>query len=82
MDISEQWRFKGHEKCILETPHNDIKCVLSVKESNFNEKSNVSHFLTVRSKVADPPTPPPDRNISAFFYDSPKKSGHQQYFVS
>ena len=28
---------KGHEKCIFETLHNEIKCVLSVKESNFNE---------------------------------------------
>ena len=23
---------KGHKKCIFETPHNEIKCVLSVKE--------------------------------------------------
>ena len=29
---------KGHEKCIFETLHNEIKRVLSVKESNFNEK--------------------------------------------
>ena len=28
----------GHEKCIFETLYNEIKCVLNVKESNFNEK--------------------------------------------
>ena len=34
------------------------KCVLSVKESNFNEKrSKFSHLLTVRAEGADP-TPP------------------------
>ena len=22
----------GHEKCIFETPHNEIKCVLSIKD--------------------------------------------------
>ena len=30
--------FDHHEKCIFETLHNEMKCVLSVKESNFNEK--------------------------------------------
>ena len=29
---------EGHEKCIIETLHNEKKCVLSIKESNFNEK--------------------------------------------
>ena len=29
---------KGHEKRIFETLQNEIKCVLSVKESNVNEK--------------------------------------------
>ena len=29
---------KGHEKCIFETLHNEIKCVLSIKGSNFMEK--------------------------------------------
>ena len=38
MDISETVEVKGHEKCIFETPHNEIKYVSSVKESNFNEK--------------------------------------------
>ena len=38
MDISETVEMKEHEKSIFETPYNEIKCVLSVKESNFNEK--------------------------------------------
>ena len=44
---------------IFETPHNEIECVLSVKESNFNEKKRkkCSHLLMVRADVADPPTP-------------------------
>ena len=29
-----------HDKCIFEIPHNDVKCVLSMKESNFNEKQD------------------------------------------
>ena len=39
---------QGHEKCIFETLHNEIKCVLSVKESNFNEKKSTKEKLTVR----------------------------------
>ena len=58
MDISETVEVKGHEKCIFETPYNEIKCVLSVKESNFNEKNqNFEHLLTVRAEVADRPPP-------------------------
>ena len=59
----KRWRCKGHEKC------NEIKSVLSVKESNFNEKrSKFSHLLTVRAEVADaaPPYCQPDRKISVF----------------
>ena len=49
---------KGHGNCIFETPHNEIKCVLSVEESSFNEKrSKFSHLLTVRAEVTDPPLP-------------------------
>ena len=29
---------KVHEKCIFETLHNEMKCILSVKESNFHKK--------------------------------------------
>ena len=39
---------------MFETPHNETKCVMSIKESNFNEK--FSHLLTVRAEGADPPT--------------------------
>ena len=42
---------KGHEKCIFETLHNEIKCVLSIKESNFNEKMD-QNLLTVRAEGA------------------------------
>ena len=47
----------------------DIKCVLSVKESNFIlKKSKFSHLLTVKAEVADPPPyGQPDLKISAFF---------------
>ena len=46
------------ERCIFETPHNEIKCVLSVKESNFNEKDiKIFTFFTVRAEVADTPLP-------------------------
>ena len=36
MDISETVELKGHEKCIFEAPHNEIKCVLRIKDSKFN----------------------------------------------
>ena len=39
------------------TPHNEIKCVLSIIESYSIEKygSKFSHLLTVRAALADPP---------------------------
>ena len=45
---------KRHEKWIFETLHNEIKYVLSIKESNFNGKngSKFSHLLTVRAEGA------------------------------
>ena len=43
--IAVKWRHKGHEKCIFETPHNEIKCVFNIKESNFNgKKVNIFTF--------------------------------------
>ena len=39
----------GHEKCIFETPHNEIKCVLSIKESNFNGKMGQNFLISLRS---------------------------------
>ena len=43
-------------KMHLETLQNEKKCVLSIKESNFNGKhgSKVSHLLIVKAKGADP----------------------------
>ena len=42
--IAVWWqRQKGHEKCISETPHKEIQCVLSTKESNFNARIG-QHF--------------------------------------
>ena len=63
---------QGRENCIFETLYNEKRCVLSVKESNINEKkSKFSHLLSVRTELADPPGPPPpygqpDRKM--FFY--------------
>ena len=34
-----------NEKCIFETLHNEVKCVLSVKESNFNEKKDQNSHI-------------------------------------
>ena len=54
MVISETVEVKRHEKCIFENPHNEIKCVLNVKESNFNEKKSThSHLFTVYGKSSD-----------------------------
>ena len=67
---------KGHGKHIFETLHNEIKCVLIIKEPNFNRKhgSRFSHLLTVRADGDDPPSLPPygqpDRKISIFLKDS------------
>ena len=65
----KQWRCKGHEKCIFETPHNEIKCVLSVKESNFNEKKiKIFTFAYGQGRGGWPPPPygQPDHKISVF----------------
>ena len=72
MDISETVEVKGHEKCIFETPHNEIECVLSVKESNFNEKKKDQNFhISLRSRLrwlTPPPCGQPDRKICGFFW--------------
>ena len=49
---------KGHEKCIIETFHNEIKRVLKIKESNFNA-NNGSKFLYLLTEVT-----PPSRLVS------------------
>ena len=65
-DIAEATKLKGHEKSMFETPYNEIKCVLSTKESNFNGKngSKFSHLLTVRAEGADPFPPPLPLTVS------------------
>ena len=40
---------KGNEKCIFETLYNEIKCVLSVKESNLNKKKDQNFHICLRS---------------------------------
>ena len=65
------------KKSIFETPHSEMKCVKSIKESNFNAKNGLkfSHFLTVRTGGADPSPPltinQPDCKTSVF-YNFPK----------
>ena len=44
MDISETVGVKGHEKCIFETPYNEIKCVLSVRESYYKNMGQNFHI--------------------------------------
>ena len=63
---------------------NEIKCVLSVKESNFNEKKN-QHLLTVRADGADPHLPPsaPSLTVSltikySFFFTTRMSTGVRQ----
>ena len=47
------------KKCIFGTPHNEIKCVLSIKESNLERNgSKFSHLLTVRAEGAGQPVLP------------------------
>ena len=49
---------KGHDKSIFETLHYEMKCVLSMKESNVNEKMDqISHLLTVKAEGAHPRSP-------------------------
>ena len=70
----KQWRCKGHEKCIFETPHNEcqrIKFQMNVKESNFNEKKDHNFHISLLSgpRWLNPPSLPygkPDRKISVF----------------
>ena len=62
---------------IFETLHNEIKYVLSIKQSDFNEKngSKFSHLLTVRTEGLTPLLyGQPDHKISVF-YDFPLQGG-------
>ena len=54
----------------FETPHNQLKCVLSIKETNSNAKmgKKISHLLMIRAEGADPPPlySQPDRKKTVF----------------
>ena len=62
---------RGHEKCIFDTLHNEIKCVLIVKESNFNEKKDPNFHICIwsepRGLTARPPYSQSDRKVAGFF---------------
>ena len=38
----------GPSECIFETLHNNIKCALSIKESNFNEEIDQNFHICFR----------------------------------
>ena len=50
---------KGHEKYIFETIHNEIKCVLSIKESKFQSKSGLDFHICLQWPGPRWLTPPP-----------------------
>ena len=54
--------------CIFETPHDESKCALSIKESNSNAINGwkFSHLLAVIAKGTSPPYGQSDRKISFF----------------
>ena len=60
----------GHEKCIFETPHNEIKCVLGITESKFigKNRSKFSHLLAVRAEGVEPLTVSLTIKYLGFFY--------------
>ena len=57
------------EKCIFETPHNEIKCISSIKESNFNEKMDC--LWSGLRGLTPPHHGQPDRKMSVCFYAFP-----------
>ena len=65
---------KGMKNAFFETLHNEIKCVLSVKESNYTEKKiKIFTFVYGQGRGG---CPPPPLTVSPtvkypFFYDSP-----------
>ena len=66
---------KEHEKSISETLHNEIKCVLSVKESNCNEKKDPNFHICLQSEprgLNPPPIPYSQYDCKvAIFYNFP-----------
>ena len=63
---------KGHEKCIFETLHNEIRCVVSINESNEKRDQNVHISLRSGQRGLTPPPPHGEPKISVFF-DFPKQ---------
>ena len=60
-DIAEATKLKGgHEKSMFETPYNEIKCVLSIK-NQISKWVKIFKFACKRSgpKGLPPPPPPP-----------------------
>ena len=40
---------KTSEKCTFETPHNELNCILGIKDSNFNTKMGQNFNIRLRS---------------------------------
>ena len=60
---------QGRENCIFETLYNEKRCVLSVKESNINEKNQKFHICLrsgPRWLTSPPPYGQPDYEVSIF----------------
>ena len=59
----------------FETPHNQLKCVLSIKETNFNAKmgKKFSHLLMIRAEGADPLPLTVSLTVKRLFFDDPPK---------
>ena len=71
----------NHEKEIknafFETLHNEIKCVMSIKESNFNEKIDQNFHICLRSGPRGLNPPPLTVSLTVkypLFYAFPKKN--------
>ena len=61
----------------FETPHNEIKCVLGIKESKFNGKIGQNYYICLRSGPRWLTPPPLTVSLTVkypFFYDSPKSN--------
>ena len=74
---------KGHEKCIFETPHNEIKCVFWVSKNQISMKKRIKIFTFAyckgRGGCPPPPYGQPDRKISVFFDGFPKHPNKKKF---
>ena len=52
------------KNAIFETPHNEIKCILSIKESNLNKKKGQNFHICSRSEPRELVPPPPPLTVS------------------